>query len=236
MKIYLTEKLIEQFPDAQIGVLVMKGCQNPPSSSEIQALLAKTQDETRGRFEGQVVSQLPQIAPWREAYRQFGAKPKKYPSSIENLLKRVLKRENLNSINSLVDIYNIISLRHVLPVGAEDLSKMEGDLRLAVAGENEQPVQLLGEREARPPYPNEVFYTDDIGAICRRWNWKEADRTKLTNDSKDVVFVLEILPPVTPDQLKEALTDLEQLLKHFLGLPAWSATSILNAENPQFEF
>ena len=157
----------------------MKGCRNQDSETNLVTLLHNTQRDIRERFSTATISQLPQVVPWREAYRQFGAKPKKYPSSIENLLKRSLKGEYLNSVNALVDIYNVISLRHLLPVGAEDLAKIQGDLHLTIAGTDELPVKLLGEREARPPYPNEVIYKDDLGTICRRWNWKEADRTKI---------------------------------------------------------
>ncbi|MEM7332122.1 MAG: phenylalanine--tRNA ligase beta subunit-related protein, partial [Chloroflexota bacterium] len=236
MKIAVTDELFENYPDAQIGLLIVKGINNPPSKPEIIELLHEAQEAVRARFEGQVVSQLPQVLPWREAYRQFGAKPKKYPSSIENLIKRTLKGEQLNSINSLVDIYNIVSLRHVLPVGAEDLSRMQGDLRLTIAGDNEPPVKLLGEKEARPPYPNEVIYTDDLGAICRRWNWKEADRTKLTNESRNVLFVIEILPPIERATLTNAMSDLEDLLHQFVGEPDWMKTAVLNSNSPQFEF
>lgn len=71
-----------------------------------------------------LIIEHPHIAPWREEYRQFGAKPKKYRSSIENLIRRISKGEEIRHINKLVDIYNIISLKYVIPVGGEDLDKM----------------------------------------------------------------------------------------------------------------
>jgi DNA/RNA-binding domain of Phe-tRNA-synthetase-like protein len=92
-----------------------------------------------------------------------------------------------------------------------------GDIRLTIAGDNEPAVALLGEKEARPPYPNEVIYTDDLGAICRRWNWKEADRTKLTEATTNACIVIEVIPPTERAQLELALADLSALVQQFCG-------------------
>ena len=78
---------------------------------------------------------------WREAYRRFGAKPKDHPSSVENLVRRVLKGWTVPHVNRLVDIYNAVSLETLLPAGAEDLDAIEGDVELALAA---------GERAAGP--------------------------------------------------------------------------------------
>ena len=75
------------------------------------------------------------------------------------------------------------ALNSLLPVGGEDLDKIVGDVLLTRAGTDEPAVFLLGEKEARAPHAGEIFYKDENGAICRRWNWKEADRTKLTPES-----------------------------------------------------
>ena len=69
-----------------------------------------------------------------------------------------MKGESLRHVNKLVDLYNVVSLEHILPVGGEDLAAISGDIVLARAGANEVPVRLLGEKEERPPKPGEVFY------------------------------------------------------------------------------
>lgn len=94
---------------------------------------------------------------------------------------------------------------------------------MAFAGESETSVQMLGEREKRPPHPGEVIYKDDGGAICRRWNWKEADRTKLSEDTVNAVLVLEALPPVSVRELEAALLDLEKWIKNYCGGEAQTA-------------
>jgi DNA/RNA-binding domain of Phe-tRNA-synthetase-like protein len=110
-----------------------------------------------------------------------------------------------------------VSLRHLVPVGGEDLERTSGAIRLTFAGEDEPAVTLLGESVERPPHAGEVVYADDAGAICRRWNWKEADRTKLTPETRHAVLVIEALPPVEEPMLSAALDDLAGLIERFCG-------------------
>lgn len=231
MNLIVSQQIFEQFPNTLLGVVVLHNIDNKGSNPEIEQLLRDAEKKAVENLGNTLIIEHPNIAPWREAYRKFGAKPKDYPSSIENLLRRVSKGETVRHINKLVDIYNVISLRYLVPVGGEDLSKIKGDVVLTIAGENETPVALLGEKEARPPYPREVIYKDDIGTICRRWNWKEADRTKMTEDTKDTFMVIEGIPPIDRELIQKAVTDLAELVKKYCGGDI--STTILDSENNQ---
>ncbi len=211
MKLSATPEFFELFPDASIALLILRGIDNSRRGNEAD-LLRAAQASASARLEGTPLTEHPMIRCWREAYRAFGAKPKDYPSSIENLLRRALKGEPLRSINPLVDLYNVVSLTHLLPAGGEDLDAIVGDIVLTRASPAERPVKLLGENEERAPKPGEVIYKDDRGAICRRWNWKEADRTKLTEDTRNAVLVLEALPPVLASEVEGAARELEGLV------------------------
>ncbi len=129
----------------------------------------------------------------------------------------VLQGVQLRHISKLVDIYNFISLKHMLPAGGEDLDKAKGDILLTFAGANEAPVLLLGEKEPRPPHEGEVIYMDGISTICRRWNWREADRTKLTEETKNCILVIEGLPPITKEEIENATRELSELVQKFCG-------------------
>jgi len=104
---------------------------------------------------------------------------------------------------------------------------------LTIAKENEEPVVLLGEKEARPPYPKEVIYKDNKGTICRRWNWKEVDRTKLTEETKNCFIVIEGLPPVDKDKVEKAISELAELVKKYCGGEV--ITTILDKMNPRVQ-
>ncbi|MEM7110869.1 MAG: phenylalanine--tRNA ligase beta subunit-related protein [Chloroflexota bacterium] len=230
MHLRIAEQVFAKHPEVVLGVVTVQGVDNSTIDPLIEEMLVGAVASLPERFGKVVPSQHPQIAPWREAYRRFGAKPKKYPSSIENLVKRVLKGQTIAPINNLVAAYNTVSLNHLLPVGGEDLDKIEGGVWLTAAGADEAPVQLLGEREARPPYPNEIIYKDDVGTICRRWNWKEADRTKLTPETRNAFFVIEAIPPISEDAVWKAATDLSGIIGLYCG--GRVRTMILNRQNP----
>lgn len=216
-RLLVTPEIFALFPDVLLGVIVAREIDNTGESEEILAGLRQEEARVREMFAAQSIPENPHIAPWREAYRKFGAKPKDHPSSIENLVRRVAKGHALPRINPLVDLYNTISLRFLLPAGGEDLGRTQGDIQLTVAGEGEAPVKLLGEPEARPPYPGEVIYKDDLGAICRRWNWKEADRTKLTPQTRRAILILEGLPPVGAREIEAATVALAALVHAHCG-------------------
>lgn len=125
-------------------------------------------------------------------------------SSIENLVRRTVKGQPLAHINTLVDIYN-------------DLDQVRGDVLLTRAGESEPAVQLLGESDPRPPRPGEVIYQDDLGAICRRFNWKEAERTRLTESTRNALLVIEALTTSTASDAEHATATLATLIQKSCG-------------------
>ncbi|MFY9825176.1 MAG: phenylalanine--tRNA ligase beta subunit-related protein [Thermoanaerobaculia bacterium] len=216
-RLLVTPEIFARFPGVVLGVIVAREIDNTGESEEILAGLRQEEARAREIFAAQPIPEHPHIAPWREAYRSFGAKPKDHPSSIENLVRRAAKGHALPRINPLVDLYNTISLRYLLPAGGEDLDRTQGDILLTLAGEDEAPVKLLGEPEARPPYAGEVIYKDDLGAICRRWNWKEADRTKLSSQTRRAILVLEGLPPVGAGAIEEAAGALAAMIHAHCG-------------------
>lgn len=171
---------------------------------------------------------------WRKAYSAFGAKPKEHKSSVENLYRLVLRGVNLRHINNIVDIYNFISLKHMLPVGGEDIDKIKGKVVLTFAGPDEAPVLLLGDKEPRPPHNGEVIYKDDVSAICRRWNWREAERTKLTEETKNCILVIEGFNNVGDIEVENATMELKALVQKFCGGNV--VYSILNKNLSQIDF
>ncbi len=185
------------------------------------------------RCRGTAIPEHPRVAVWRDAYRKFGAKPKDHPSSIENLLRRVLRGASLPRVNTVVDLYNAVSLERLLPAGAEDLDAIRGDVELTFASEQEAPVLLLGEPEARAPRPGEVIYRDGDGAICRRWNWKEADRTKLRRETANALVVVEGLPPIGEDDVSGAIEEIASSLRAHCGGDV--RTALLDARRPSAE-
>lgn len=233
MKLKIEPVIFENYPEVLLAVIVLHNINNKGDDDEITQKLRSAEESAIERIGTTPTSEHPHIAPWREAYRKFGAKPSKYPSSIENLIKRVSSGEKIRHVNKLVDLYNIISLSHFVPVGGEDIASLIGDVLLTIATENEIPVKLLGEKDERPPYTDEVIYKDNDGTLCRRWNWKEAERTKLTEETKNAFIVMEGLPPVGKAELEAATEEFKELAMKFCG--GTITTHILGINNPEVE-
>lgn len=210
----------EVFPHAEIGVVLAHGLDNTTESraavcAEIGALLAVSQQEARAYIGAEVWSENPVVALWRDAYRQFRTK-KGARSSIEALLKRVDTGKGIGSINPLVDMYNAVSLRYGLPCGGEDLEAIQGNLRLTVTS-GQDPFVALGDDDEDPSLPGEICYLDDQGAVCRCLNWRDGQRTMLTERTTQAFLVMESIDPQRSPALRDALSLLAQWTHRYLG-------------------
>ena len=151
----------------------------------------------------QPVDQLPSVAAWREAYRAFGAKPQRTRNSLEALLRRA--GAGLPRVNRLTDIYNAISVLHQIPLGGEDLTRYSGPPHLIrAAGTEPFETTIDGEPTTEHPEVGEVVWCDALGVTCRRWNWRQARRTALREQTTAALFILDALDPVTDQALHEA--------------------------------
>jgi DNA/RNA-binding domain of Phe-tRNA-synthetase-like protein len=155
----------------------------------------------------------PRIESWHAAYRSFGTNPRRVRPSVDALGRRLAKRGALPRINPAVDSYNLVSVRHGLPAGAFDLDRVTGDVVIRHA-DGTECFTPLGEPDAiENPKPGEIIYADTTGVLTRHWNHRDAHRTRVTEDSTRVAFVLETLDaPRDGHLLKAATTELQDLL------------------------
>ncbi|MBI2106353.1 hypothetical protein HYT57_00035 [Candidatus Woesearchaeota archaeon] len=213
MKITVSQKIFEKYPSFELGVIAAENINNQGYNQEVQSLLRLAEKELRANITPEKISEIKEVKKWRETYSSFGAKPSDYRSSVESLIRRTLKKD-LPKINSIVDIYNYISIKYLFPVGGEDLSRVREDIILDFAEGNEEFIPL-GETKKEFPWKGEVIYKDSIGAICRCWNWREGDRTKLTEKTKKAVIVIENLIPENKEKLGLALEETKSLIEKY---------------------
>jgi DNA/RNA-binding domain of Phe-tRNA-synthetase-like protein len=207
-------RIWEQHPGYSVLLIYAEGIQNGPSDDASVAELRAAEETARATFAGDKASTHPHVSAWREAFARFGAKPSKFPCSVEALLSRVLKGQELPAINRVVDLYNAVSIRHVLPVGGEDWDRLTSDAWLRPARGDEPFVAISGgEEEVTYPEPGEVIWADDAGVTCRRWNWRQCHRTRLMEQTRNAYFVLDSLAPYSTDALQAAGEDLVRLVK-----------------------
>ncbi|MFQ5721694.1 MAG: B3/4 domain-containing protein [Candidatus Aminicenantales bacterium] len=233
MKLEISPEVFAKFPGLNVGVVVIKGANNRGQSGEIVKLIEMKEREIRERYKLECLSQQPKIQAWRKAYSAFGAKPKKYKSSVESLYRMILKGIELRSINPIVDVYNFISLKYMVPVGGDDIDKVAGNIFLRFA-EGGEPFQPLNSSEMMTAKKGEIIYADESEVLCRRWNWRECDKTKMSEESKNVVLVVEGLPPVSQGEMSQIIGELDRLILKYCG--GQSKLEILTPAKMKIEF
>lgn len=183
------------FPDYRVAFVVAERLTiSPERPAALDALIAQREEAARATWAATELSQIPGVAAWRAAYKGFGIKQTRYRSSVERLVKNVLAGRPLARVNAFVDLYNAVSLAHVLPLGADDLDKIAPPLAFRVARGDESFVDMAGAEEgegSQAPKAGEVVYADSRNVLCRRWNWRQDARSIITPQTTRAVVTVQ---------------------------------------------
>lgn len=190
-------------PDYRVLLLVGDGLASDAGGAAADGLLARAESSARDALQERSVEELPHVAAWRDAYREFGAKPQRTRNSLEALLRRAAS--GLPRISPLTDLYNGVSVLHQVPLGGEDLARYSGPPRL-IRAIGEEPFHTFadGVELTEHPDPGEVVWCDDAGVTCRRWNWRQTRRTRLSDNTTAALFIFDALGPMSDDALGAA--------------------------------
>ena len=229
----IQKELFDILPDLTIGMVVAKGVDNTHPSKEIDNLLVEAVEGLKKNFTGEKAQEHPRIKPWRTAFSKLGISGSKFPSSIESMARRILKGDPFPSINPLVDLYNSISLKFLVPMGGHDLDTLEGNIHLRFA-EGWEPFTPMGGGETIPVPKGELVYRDDREVLTRNWVWRQCEKDKATEKTKNIFIPIDVLGEVGRGRAQEIILELSQRIPRYLGGTLSSA--ILNRENPSVEF
>lgn len=218
-KVTVDPSFWEIFPDAQVNILYVNGIDNHDTDTNLaerRKLLADATKAADQFLTNETFRLNPVVDQWRKAYQQF-KKKKGARASVEALLKRVNQGKKLEPIDPMVDIYNSVSLTYGVSVGMEDRNKIVGAMHLGKV-DGGQAFRPVGADEDEPTLPGEVCYYDEEGAVCRCLNWRDAQRTMLTEDSQNVVAVIEAINPEQIQRANDAMEELSKLIKQYFGV------------------
>ncbi len=219
MRFCIEESVFQMFPDFCRGIVVAAGIDNSRPCPDLERLL-KEQEEKMRQDAGLELSTHPRLLAWKEAYRKFGSNPNKFTPSIVFLAKQVKAGKPVRSISPAVDAFNIISLKHVIPCGGDDMDSVEDDVTLGRAGADETFAPIFKPEEVEHPDPGEVIYVNrKTGRVlCRRWNWRNADFSKLTPQTRNLAINVDgMMPAISRGEIEEAAEGLKQLLLRYCG-------------------
>lgn len=204
-------------PDYRALLLAVDGIEPGASDAASEAMLVAAEEEARRLLAETAVEDLPHVAAWREAYRAFGAKPQRTRNSLEALVRRAAAT-GLPRVNRLTDLYNSVSVRRQVPLGGEDLDRYAGPPRLVRANGTEPfDTTADGATVVEHPDAGEVVWADDAGVTCRRWNWRQAQRTQLHDGTRAALFIVDALAPMDDAALAAVGDELEARLRELGG-------------------
>ncbi|KNG45990.1 glycoside hydrolase family 30 protein [Stemphylium lycopersici] len=211
-KARIAPEIFQLRPDYRALLMVVTGIPPKPSDAASEAYLASAEASAKAALAKTPVNDIPHVVQWKEAYKAFGAKPKKTMNSLEALLRRT--DVGLPRVNRLTDIYNAVSISHQIPLGGEDLDKYQGSPYLARAkGDEKFDTKSGGEIVIEHPSPGEAVWCDNEGVTCRRWNWRQCSRTALSDSTTNVLFILDALEALDDERLNKAADELSEELR-----------------------
>lgn len=203
---YIAPEVFALRPDYRCLLMALENLPTGSSNEASEALLREAESTAKATLAKTPVIEIPHVAAWKQAYKQFGSKPK-FRNSLEALTRRV--DAGLPRVNRLTDTYNAISVKHQIPLGGEDITRYNGSPFLKRAtGDEKFETKEGGEPVVEHPDFGEVVWCDASGVTCRRWNWRQGTRTALAPETTSVLIIMDVLDPYTDDALNAAADEL----------------------------
>lgn len=236
MKFEITPEIFEKLPNMYVGVVVAHDIDNRQDYPEISQMLDHYEKLAQEKFAGVNVKEREEIIPYREAFRQLGINPNKYPCSVEALFKRLSKGKNLPNINPLVDLNNAISLKYTLPMGTHNLDNAKDNIVMRTADSEKDTFIPLGKiaEDVEKPDNGEVVYAVGNEVRTRRWTWRQSDLGKITSETQSVFFPIDGFSDINKDQVDSAIQDLANQLENIFKISV--QTGVVDREHPVFEW
>ncbi|MDR0979015.1 MAG: hypothetical protein LBL91_03665 [Lachnospiraceae bacterium] len=223
MKISIQEEILEKYPNYKMGLVKVK-----VASKNCEKVQAFTKYEKSIADEAEVEKE------WLKVFKDMNASDRRLPSIVAlwNIIDRF---GELKPINYFVDIYNYISVKYGIPMGGYDMAKLPNEeltLKYAVVGGTKfEPMGLAGQLEKIKDPAEVCYYCGDV-PVCRYWNNKDSEITKIDENSSDVLIMFDTLG--TNENLQEAISELVKIIKETSDVIELK-TEILNTEKANCE-
>lgn len=222
--------ILRRYPNLIGGVILARGMTNAPTPLDLLDLYRAEQAAVKTSIGDTPLSQLPSLAAWREVFRSFGIDPTQTRSAIEALLRRLTKQGDIPSINSLVDLGNLVSIRSLLPVAVMDTRGAVGTISVHFA-DGTETFTNLGAETVDHPVPGEVVFSDDNKQVfARRWCWRQSESSASRADTTDAIITIEGHHADAHADVEKGIEHLLTLLRSYAGGEFQSA--ILDKDNP----
>ncbi|MCJ7594784.1 MAG: hypothetical protein MUO52_08460 [Desulfobacterales bacterium] len=234
-EVRIDQGIFKDHPTFRRGIVVATNLQNQAHSKELEELLHKTVAELGKRPID--LKADPRIVAWDEAHRKFGSNPNKYPPAHSALIKRAQKAgTRIPFINKVVAIMNCNSIADVGPVGGDDVDRAGDCLELRYASGSEVFVPLGSPETIEHPLPGEIIYTvgESGEVMCRRWNWRNGHKTRITEETRNIVMNVDGLGEESEERTLATRDRVAGMLEAYCQ--AHIVTALLSPTQPSYRF
>ena len=232
MKLNIDKTIFELFPGMKIVTAVANGLGTANVNAIADELDTAWQNAAREAVKYENPQSHPNIAPWGERMKAAGAPRKKFPSSIEALTRRAGKGGEPVRIGPLVDFYNAISLRYLVPAGGFDIDDLRYGLELRLSRDGDTFKGLDDDEVINLP-AGEVSYADGKDIVTRHFVWKQSRRAMITPESKNIFFISEVLGELPFDLVEDVHRAFVEGIKRHFNVEA--RMNILDSQNLEID-
>jgi DNA/RNA-binding domain of Phe-tRNA-synthetase-like protein len=199
------------------GAIIFRNVEIVPSFPELRSEIAKQVQAIRARFANPAaVRSAPEVVRFQDILRKVGVNPRREQPSVERLLSFALKRGDLPAVNSLVDAYNLVSVRSFCSLGAHDLDRITPPVALRLLTGSE-PFTPLGRDAPVPVVAGEYGYVDAADRVLCRLDILQAEFSKVTTASRNVLLIVEGTADHEPEQLRQVVADVAARVTSYCG-------------------
>lgn len=208
-------------PDvANLGVKVqtvqLKGIVNTKSTPELDAFLAQELEHMKAIWSEKDYKRDPILMGFRDLHTKVGRSNRDYPASPEVLLRLLIEKGRFPRINSIVDIYNFISIKTQLALGAHDVAHIHGNVTLRLT-KGDELFFPLGKTEKVLVPAGEYSYCDDGNHIICRLEVLQGESTKITLKTQNIFLIIQGNMNTGSRYIEDAAKELTNLLVKYCG-------------------
>ncbi|MCW4033926.1 MAG: phenylalanine--tRNA ligase beta subunit-related protein [Candidatus Bathyarchaeota archaeon] len=213
MMLRIDSELGARFPELSALLLDIDGVNIHKKDAELEKFKEEIATQTRNESDIESVKDEPIFRAYRDFFWTIGIDPTKTRPASEALTRRVLAGKKLPTINTLVDAYNLASIKSKIAIATFDKDKLEGELFMRFAKPDEQIVGI-GMEKPLVLKGGEIVLFDSVKLVAV-YPYRDADNTKVTEKTKNVTLVLCGVPGIQKDALEVALDTAREFVTRF---------------------
>lgn len=194
---------VKRFPDLQVCVGIVYDVKVERTNSKIRALRRSVTEEARSKFQLEILKDHPAVRAYRNLFWSLDVDPTKTRPSGEALARRVLHGGEIPEISTVVDAYNLASLKTIIPLSGFDLNLISPPLRIRFS-ENHKEFHGIGMGVPIKLTDKMLVLADTKQVVCI-YPHRDADATKITAETKNVLVIGYGAPGISQSQLTESV-------------------------------